>query len=82
MSVQDTYGARKVKPVTWVFGGLFAALYAIAVLPPVYIWMGRQHALVLGAPISMWYTIVTCAAAIGVVAALYVYEYSGTEAED
>jgi ABC-type Mn2+/Zn2+ transport system permease subunit len=82
MSVQDDYGAPEVKPATRVFWGLFAVIYAAALLPPVYIWMGQQHAFVLGLPISAWYAILTCVVAIIVVAALYNYEYSGTEAED
>ena len=76
---QETQDARK--PATWLFGGLFAAIYAVAVLPPVYIWMGQQHAFVLGLPISAWYTIVTCAVAILVSAALYRSEYPGMETD-
>jgi hypothetical protein len=81
MSYQETHDARAVKPVHWLFGGLFAVIYAVAILPPVYIWMGRQHAFVLGLPISAWYTIVTCAVAIVACTALYRSEYPGTETD-
>lgn len=79
---QESYTGQKTRSVPWMFKGIIAALYATAVLPPVYIWMGTLHTFVLGAPISAWYTIVICAAAIVAVAALYSREYSGTEAED
>lgn len=81
MSYQEAHDARAVKPTTWLFSGLFAIIYAVAVLPPVYIWMGQQHAFVLGLPISAWYTIVTCTVGIAVCTALYRTEYRGTETD-
>jgi hypothetical protein len=81
MSYQRTDDAREVKPATWLFGGLFAVLYAAAVFPPAYIWMGQQHTFVVGLPLSAWYTIVTCAVAIVGCTALYRFEYPGTETD-
>jgi len=60
------------------FGALFAALfvlvYAVALLPPVYISLSRQHALIAAVPASIWYLILTSAAPIAVTYGLWLVE--------
>jgi hypothetical protein len=43
---------------------LFGSVYALALLPPVYITLSRQHALIAAVPASVWYLILVSAAGI------------------
>jgi hypothetical protein len=56
------------------FGVLFGAVYVLALLPPVYIALTRQHGLLAAVPVSIWYLVLISAAAIAVTYALWVVE--------
>jgi hypothetical protein len=53
---------------------VFAAIYAIALLPPVYIFFSRQHGLIAAVPVSVWYLVLVSAVAIVATTALWVSE--------
>lgn len=65
---------RRSLPENGVFIALFAMVNAIALLPPVYIPLSRQHSLVFGVPMSVWYLILVSAAAIAATTGLWVSE--------
>ena len=81
MSYPGTQDANGVRPFPGVFGAIFAAIYAFALLPPIYIGLSHQHKFILGLPITLWYMLGTCAVAIVTCAALYKYEFPGEETD-
>ena len=54
-----------------LFAVLFTLVYAVALLPPVYITLSRQHALIAAVPASIWYLILASAAPIAVTYGLW-----------
>ncbi|MFC5675906.1 hypothetical protein [Aeromicrobium endophyticum] len=56
------------------FVALFALIYAIALLPPVYVGLTRQHGLIAAVPVSVWYLLIVSAAAIAATTGLWVAE--------
>lgn len=56
------------------FAILFALIYAVALLPPVYIALSKQHALVAAIPGVMWYLLLVSAAGILAACALWATE--------
>lgn len=68
-------------PKRHIFGILFALAYAVALLPPIYIWASGRHGVVFGLPASVWYMLGVCVFAVAICAALYVYESFRKEVE-
>ncbi|GHF83554.1 high-affinity Fe2+/Pb2+ permease [Amycolatopsis bartoniae] len=62
------------RPGTVLFGALFALVYAVALAPPVYITLSRQHGMLLSIPASVWYMLLVSAAAIAVTYGLWLLE--------
>ena len=54
-----------------VFGGIYALLVLAAIFPPLYFSASGNGALVLGAPIAMWYWIADFALLIAMMFTLY-----------
>lgn len=54
-----------------VFGGIYALLVLAAIFPPLYFSASGNSALVLGAPIAMWYWIADFALLIAMMFTLY-----------
>lgn len=59
---------------TAAFAALFALIYAIALVPPVYLALTREHGLIAAVPVSVWYLLLVSAAAIAVTTGLWVAE--------
>jgi hypothetical protein len=78
MSHQETMGTRRRRPKS-LFFVLFVVVYAIALLPPIYIWLGGLTQAFLGLPASVWYMFGICLLALAVCGALYRYERSRGE---
>ncbi|SCL25053.1 hypothetical protein GA0074694_4114 [Micromonospora inyonensis] len=74
---QSTLTAR----ARYAFGVLFAAVYLVALAPPIYIALSGQHAIVAMVPVSVWYMLLISAAPIAVTYGLWVTErrYGGMD---
>jgi hypothetical protein len=59
---------------TAAFAALFALIYAIALLLPVYLALTPDHGVVAALPVSVWYLLLVSAAAIVVTTGLWVAE--------
>jgi len=53
------------------FGVLYAAIYAVALLPPFYIALSRRHSLIAGIPESIWYLLLVSVAPVAVTYGLW-----------
>lgn len=65
---------RQSFPGNGAFIALFVLINTIALFPPLYIALSRQHDLVFGVPISVWYLVLVSAAAIAATTGLWVSE--------
>lgn len=65
---------RRSLPENSAFIAVFVLINATALSPPIYIALSRQHALVFGLPISVWYLVLVSAAAIAATTGLWVSE--------
>lgn len=72
-SIQNNHDNRK-NTAQRVLGILFALVYAVALVPTVYIGATQNHEPIAGIPVSIWYMLLVSAAAIALTYALWVVE--------
>ena len=64
-----------------VFGVLFGTVLVLALLPPVYIWAGKQHSSFLGLPFSVVYMFAVSMGVTALCAVLYGVEHARGEVD-